>query len=162
MRLQCSLNIHKSDSKLKEVIEYVNSLLSEEDIPMSEIKQESNNKYQEYINMLQQVHNLVLTGAPGTGKTYNTAAIALSVLGVNFKITKCVSPPVNSALQVVPSAVGVLAYSIPKWKLLLLPLTPFFTHTRPRAVVEVKFPSNEIKSAPPLELTLVKLINAVK
>ena len=43
---------------------------------MSEIKQESNNKYQEYIDMLQQVHNLVLTGAPGTGKTYMAQAIA--------------------------------------------------------------------------------------
>lgn len=69
-------SIHKSDSKLKEVIEYVNSLISEEDMPKSEIKQENNNKYQEYIDMLQQVHNLVLTGAPGTGKTYMAQAIA--------------------------------------------------------------------------------------
>jgi hypothetical protein len=68
--------IHKSDSKLKEVIEYVNSLLLEEDMPMSEIKQENNKKYQEHIDMLQQVHNLVLTGAPGTGKTYMAQAIA--------------------------------------------------------------------------------------
>ncbi len=43
---------------------------------MSEIKQENNNKYQEYIDMLLQVHNLVLTGAPGTGKTYMVQAIA--------------------------------------------------------------------------------------
>ncbi len=43
---------------------------------MSEIKHENNNKYQEYIDMLLQVHNLVLTGAPGTGKTYMVQAIA--------------------------------------------------------------------------------------
>lgn len=69
-------SIHKADSKLKDIIEYVNSLISEEDMPKSEIKQENNNKYQEYIDMLQQVHNLVLTGAPGTGKTYMAQAIA--------------------------------------------------------------------------------------
>ena len=68
--------IHKADNKLKEVIEYVNSLLLEEDMPMSEIKQENNKKYQEHIDILQQVHNLVLTGAPGTGKTYMAQAIA--------------------------------------------------------------------------------------
>lgn len=68
--------IHKADNKIKEVIEYVNSLLSEKDMPMSEIKQENNKKYQEHIDMLQQVHNLVLTGAPGTGKTYMAQAIA--------------------------------------------------------------------------------------
>ena len=43
---------------------------------MSDIKQKNKNKYQEYIDMLQQVHNLVLTGAPGTGKTYMAQAIA--------------------------------------------------------------------------------------
>ena len=68
--------IHKADGKLKDVIEYVNSLISEEEMTKSEIKQENNNKYQEYIDMLQQVHNLVLTGAPGTGKTYMAQAIA--------------------------------------------------------------------------------------
>lgn len=68
--------IHKADGKLKDVIKYVNSLLSEEDMPMSETKQENNKKYQEYIDMLQQVHNLVLTGAPGTGKTFMAQAIA--------------------------------------------------------------------------------------
>lgn len=33
-------------------------------------------------NILKKKHNIILQGAPGTGKTYNTAAIALSVLGV--------------------------------------------------------------------------------
>lgn len=31
---------------------------------------------------LKSKHNIILQGAPGTGKTYNTAAIALSVLGI--------------------------------------------------------------------------------
>ena len=34
-------------------------------------------------NLLKAKHNIVLQGAPGTGKTYNTAAIALRVLGIN-------------------------------------------------------------------------------
>lgn len=34
------------------------------------------NKYQEYIDLLDEAHNLVLTGAPGTGKTYMAKAIA--------------------------------------------------------------------------------------
>lgn len=33
--------------------------------------------------LLRSKHNIILQGAPGTGKTYNTAAIALSVLGIN-------------------------------------------------------------------------------
>lgn len=32
--------------------------------------------------LLKYKHNIILQGAPGTGKTYNTAAIALSVLGI--------------------------------------------------------------------------------
>ncbi len=32
--------------------------------------------------LLQKKHNIILQGAPGTGKTYNTAAIALTALGV--------------------------------------------------------------------------------
>ena len=34
-------------------------------------------------NLLLKKHNIILQGAPGTGKTYNTAAIALKALGVN-------------------------------------------------------------------------------
>lgn len=33
--------------------------------------------------LLRSKHNIILQGAPGTGKTYNTAAIALEVLGIN-------------------------------------------------------------------------------
>ena len=68
--------IHKSDGKLKDVIEYVNSLLSKEKTAMPIIEKENDNKYKEYIDMLLQVHNLVLTGAPGTGKTYLAQMIA--------------------------------------------------------------------------------------
>lgn len=35
------------------------------------------------VKLLKTKHNIILQGAPGTGKTYNTAAIALSVLGIN-------------------------------------------------------------------------------
>ncbi|MDD5976618.1 MAG: AAA family ATPase [Bacteroidales bacterium] len=34
-------------------------------------------------NLLKKKHNMILQGAPGTGKTYNTAAIALKALGIN-------------------------------------------------------------------------------
>lgn len=34
-------------------------------------------------NLLKRKHNIILQGAPGTGKTYNTTAIALKALGVN-------------------------------------------------------------------------------
>lgn len=34
-------------------------------------------------NLLKSKHNIILQGAPGTVKTYNTAAIALSVLGID-------------------------------------------------------------------------------
>ena len=36
----------------------------------------SHQKYKEYIELLQETHNLVLTGAPGTGKTHMARAIA--------------------------------------------------------------------------------------
>ena len=37
---------------------------------------------EKYSNLLLKKHNIILQGAPGTGKTYNTAAIALKTLGV--------------------------------------------------------------------------------
>ena len=38
--------------------------------------------YDKCANLLMKKHNVILQGAPGTGKTYNTAAIALKALGV--------------------------------------------------------------------------------
>lgn len=40
-------------------------------------------KIEDYTRILKSKHNIILQGAPGTGKTYSTAAISLSVLGVN-------------------------------------------------------------------------------
>lgn len=34
--------------------------------------------------ILLQKKQIILQGAPGTGKTYNTAALALSILGIQF------------------------------------------------------------------------------
>lgn len=65
--------IHRADSKVQAIIDYVNGLLNDNEIqeePMQELK------YKEYIELLKETHNLVLTGAPGTGKTYMARAIA--------------------------------------------------------------------------------------
>jgi 5-methylcytosine-specific restriction endonuclease McrBC GTP-binding regulatory subunit McrB len=63
--------IHQADGKVQDVIDYVNSLLNKEPT-MIQLEQ----KYKEYIELLEETHNLVLTGAPGTGKTYMARAIA--------------------------------------------------------------------------------------
>lgn len=42
----------------------------------SELKEMKTSKYQAYIDLLKQTHNLVLTGAPGTGKTHMAREIA--------------------------------------------------------------------------------------
>ncbi len=65
--------LHRADSKVQAIIDYANGLLNDNEIqeePMPELK------YKEYIELLQETHNLVLTGAPGTGKTYMARAIA--------------------------------------------------------------------------------------
>lgn len=46
------------------------------------IQQTITNNITEYTNLLKEKHNIILQGAPGTGKTYNTAAIALATLGI--------------------------------------------------------------------------------
>lgn len=68
--------LHQSDSKLKAIIEYVNSLIKNESMEVQTIKKEQPSKYQEYIELLKENYNVVLTGAPGTGKTFMTQEIA--------------------------------------------------------------------------------------
>lgn len=60
--------IHLADGKAKPLINYANSLINPTHMPQL--------KYKEYIDLLAEAHNLVLTGAPGTGKTYMAQAIA--------------------------------------------------------------------------------------
>ena len=59
--------IHECDNQ--EIIDYVSQYLNIEDMATP-------SKYAEYIELLKETHNLVLTGAPGTGKTYMARAIA--------------------------------------------------------------------------------------
>ncbi|MDD5792435.1 MAG: AAA family ATPase [Erysipelotrichaceae bacterium] len=61
--------IHQADGKVQTIIDYVENLLS----PTSK---QSVPTYKEYIDLLTENHNLVLTGAPGTGKTYLAQTIA--------------------------------------------------------------------------------------
>lgn len=63
--------IHKVESKHTEIIDYVNSILENKFM----LEKNTESKYSEYIKLLKGVHNLVLTGAPGTGKTYMTREI---------------------------------------------------------------------------------------
>lgn len=60
--------IHLADDKAKPLVDYANSLINPTHMPQL--------KYKEYIELLTEAHNLVLTGAPGTGKTYMAQAIA--------------------------------------------------------------------------------------
>lgn len=57
----------KLDSKTQLSLDNTDTII-EEDMPQQ--------KYKEYIELLQETHNLVLTGAPGTGKTFMAQAIA--------------------------------------------------------------------------------------
>ncbi|WP_229031843.1 McrB family protein [Phocaeicola massiliensis] len=51
-------------------------------IYQQELKKKDMELINEVVELLKYKHNIILQGAPGTGKTYNTAAIALSVLGI--------------------------------------------------------------------------------
>lgn len=61
--------VHKANRKAQPIIDYVNGLLYTEGIGTP-------SEYAEYIELLKETHNLVLTGAPGTGKTYMSQRIA--------------------------------------------------------------------------------------
>lgn len=60
--------IHLADDKAKPLVDYANSLINPTHMPQL--------RYKEYIDLLTEAHNLVLTGAPGTGKTHMAQAIA--------------------------------------------------------------------------------------
>lgn len=61
--------IHLADSKVQAVIDYAKHLM----LPDSTT---TVHKYEAYVELLKETHNLVLTGSPGTGKTYMAQAIA--------------------------------------------------------------------------------------
>ena len=52
--------------------------ITEEDKSMEQ------NEIRKYADILRMKKNIILQGAPGTGKTYNTAALALSLIGEKF------------------------------------------------------------------------------
>ncbi len=58
-----------------EIFETKNSRLLEKEMDISDVR--------EMGKILSEKKNIILQGAPGTGKTYTTAALALSILGVN-------------------------------------------------------------------------------
>ena len=60
--------LHKLGPKANTIIDYVEAILKPKEMKTS--------KYQAYIDLLKQTHNLVLTGAPGTGKTHMAREIA--------------------------------------------------------------------------------------
>lgn len=62
------LTAHQVDTKVQPIIDYVNSILKKEKMV--------NQKLLKYKTLLQENHNLVLTGAPGTGKTFLAKQIA--------------------------------------------------------------------------------------
>lgn len=66
--------IHKADSNAQAIVEYANTLIGLSSAFHNSPMKPS--KYQNYIDLLKDCHNLVLTGAPGTGKTYMARAIA--------------------------------------------------------------------------------------
>lgn len=60
-----------TDAKTQPVIDYANSILN--------FNNAENMECQKYITLLEKNHNLILTGAPGTGKTYLANEIAKSM-----------------------------------------------------------------------------------
>lgn len=60
--------IHKAEPKIQDVIDYIKTFITNDMM--------TTDKYKEYIDLLKANKNLVLTGAPGTGKTYLAHRIA--------------------------------------------------------------------------------------
>jgi hypothetical protein len=68
--------IHLLDAKQTALIDYIDAIINNK--TMSPVS----SKYKEYIELLQANKNVVLTGAPGTGKTYMAKAIAVEMNAV--------------------------------------------------------------------------------
>ena len=68
---------------LKDFLEkfYETYQLEEMSLKEKKMKKQRNEEIEEISKILQSKKNIVLQGAPGTGKTYNTAEIALRILG---------------------------------------------------------------------------------
>lgn len=62
--------IHPVDTKTQAIVDYVKKIMKPITI------EAKSSKYQKYIDLLKENNNLVLTGAPGTGKTFMAQAIA--------------------------------------------------------------------------------------
>jgi 5-methylcytosine-specific restriction endonuclease McrBC GTP-binding regulatory subunit McrB len=69
--------------KMSELISEVENFLSGNNLSQGQKEKENPMKQdvKSYVALLEANKNLILTGAPGTGKTYKTAEIALSILG---------------------------------------------------------------------------------
>ncbi len=66
-------NFNKFIELKNKVIKYVNKGMTKEEIIMAETMDE-------WWNIIEQKKNLILQGAPGTGKTYSTAELALKII----------------------------------------------------------------------------------
>lgn len=68
--------IHECDNE--EIVKYINMVLG---------GMKTNNEYDKYATLLKANHNLILTGAPGTGKTYLAKQIA-KAMGAEYKLVQ--------------------------------------------------------------------------
>lgn len=69
--------------KLEEMRKYIEEEFSKKGIDFKMSRMSKNTMQEPLTKVLLNKHNIILQGAPGTGKTYNTAALALSILGIS-------------------------------------------------------------------------------